>query len=191
MSYNNFIVKNGEIKVKQGCFIINNGKNQMNEGEFIVYYGKVQVKRGNFIDMFRATYPPTIYYFPLQKKTCYCILMVDMDSPNRKNPIYKYWLHWMVCNIQYSINPLENYNIIYTNVYGQTIIDYMEPSPSRGTGPHRYILLLYKQPFMLNFNYEPYRRRNFNVKKFVKKYNLELVSLIHFKCEYPKYDDYI
>ena len=110
-----------------------------------------------------------------------------MDAPSRKNPIFKYWIHWMVGNIHYNKNPPDNYNMLYLNVFGLTIFEYMRPTSPQGTGPHRYIFLLYKQPYILNFNYEPTYRRKFNIKKFVKKYNLELISLIHFKCEYDNY----
>ena len=44
MGYNNFIVNNGDIKVKQGDFIINNGKNQIDEEDLYFIMIKFKLK---------------------------------------------------------------------------------------------------------------------------------------------------
>ena len=165
----------------------------MSHSNLIVNYGKIQVKQGNFIDVYRSIHKPSIQYSFI-KNTYYCLLMVDMDSPNKTNPIYKYWLHWMIINIHCQKNLISNYNLI-TNydlineyIYGQTIMQYTEPTPEKDTGPHRFIFLLYKQPQKLNLNNNLPSRKKFNLKIFVNKYNLELLSVISFKSEYPKYE---
>jgi len=160
----------------------------MEHSNLIINYGKVQVKHGNFIDINRTIEQPIIYY-PFIENIYYCLLMLDIDAPSKNNPIYKYWLHWMIVNIHYSDDIIKNYDLINNNIYGLTLIKYMGPTPSKGTGPHRYIFILYKQPYKLNFNYEYPPRKKFNLNEFVNKYNLELLNLIYFKCEYPKYEN--
>jgi phosphatidylethanolamine-binding protein (PEBP) family uncharacterized protein len=160
----------------------------MNRNNLIIKYDNVQVKQGNYIDMNRFINKPTIYY-PYIKNIYYSLLMVDIDAPTKSKPIYKYWIHWMIGNIYSSTQIHNNDNLIYNNIYGLSIIDYMSPTPQKGTGPHRYVFLLYKQPYKLNYNYEYPSRKKFNVKEYANKYNLELLNIVYFKCEYSKYDN--
>ena len=153
----------------------------MNHSNLIINYGKVQVKQGNFINMYRTLEKPYICY-PFIKNNYYCLIMVDIDSPSIKNPIYKYWLHWMIVNIHYNIDLINN------NIYGLTLIKYLSAGPEKNTGPHRYIFFLYKQPYNINFNNEYLPRIKFNLNNFVNKYNFKLLDFNYFKCEYPKFD---
>ncbi|CAF4762401.1 unnamed protein product, partial [Rotaria sp. Silwood1] len=60
-------------------------------------------------------------------------LMVDPDAPRRGNEIAGPWLHWIKASFKGD------------NVdSGTTLADYQGPTPPDGTGPHQYIILLYK-----------------------------------------------
>lgn len=92
----------------------------------------------------------------------YALLMVDPDAPSRSNPKARSWLHWMVVNSN-NADALEG---------GQVATPYAGPTPPKGTGPHRYVLLAYcqlRQTLKLN-RVAPKKRNNFNLGDFVNYY---------------------
>ncbi|XP_037950703.1 protein D3-like [Teleopsis dalmanni] len=97
----------------------------------------------------------------------YTLIMTDPDAPTRTDPKLREVHHWLVGNIPG--NAIEQ---------GEVITAYVGSGPPEGTGLHRYVFLLYKQPSKLEFD-EPRvsnRSRNnrpkFSAKKFTEKYNL-------------------
>ncbi|KAJ1414301.1 phosphatidylethanolamine-binding protein, partial [Ochromonadaceae sp. CCMP2298] len=64
----------------------------------------------------------------------YCLLLVDLDSPSRKEPSMREYVHWALLNIPG--NDLQR---------GVEVAAYQGPAPSKGSGQHRYVLCLYKQ----------------------------------------------
>jgi phosphatidylethanolamine-binding protein len=110
---------------------------------------------------------PTIK-FNKDPNKLYTIIMVDPDAPSRKNPIYKYWLHWLIIN---------NHDII---------APYHPPAPPAGSGRHRYYFYLFEQKSVsnkdkLNNLYE--ERNNFNLENFIVKYNLNQINCVYFETE--------
>lgn len=110
--------------------------------------------------------------------------MVDPDAPSRANPTVGQVLHWLVVNIQF--NRIAN---------GKTMAGYRGSGPPEGTGLHRYIFLVYKQPERL----EPEEavisktsrngRLNFKIRDYAKKYNLgEPIAANYYQAQY---DDYV
>uniref|UniRef100_A0A8D9EX51 OV-16 antigen n=1 Tax=Cacopsylla melanoneura TaxID=428564 RepID=A0A8D9EX51_9HEMI len=99
----------------------------------------------------------------------YTLVMTDPDAPSRKEPKAREWRHWLVVNIPGS-----------DIAQGQTITEYAGPTPPKGTGLHRYVLLVYKQPNKLDFEESKvsnWARKSFSVEKFAHKHNLqELVA---------------
>jgi len=65
----------------------------------------------------------------------YTIVMNDPDAPSRKNPKFREWHHWCVVNI-----PGDNV------AGGEVLSEYVGSGPPQGTGLHRYVFLVYKQP---------------------------------------------
>lgn len=53
----------------------------------------------------------------------------------------KEYVHWLVANIP--ANQIEK---------GDTVIEYLQPFPPKGTGYHRYVFVLYKQDGRINYN---------------------------------------
>lgn len=103
--------------------------------------------------------------FTKKRNKFYTIIMIDPDAPSKKNPIYKYWLHYLVMN---------NHN---------TIVDYYPPSPPPKSGEHRYYILIFKQQNIINDKLNITDRKNFNYKHFVTKYGLKLVHAMKFITE--------
>lgn len=94
---------------------------------------------------------------PKAKEKLYTIMMVDADAPSIKNPINKYWLHWLVVN---------NNNILTS---------FKPANPPMGTGPHRYYIYLFEQSFELNL--QPINERaKFKLKDFIVNNQLKLIA---------------
>ncbi|KHJ89384.1 phosphatidylethanolamine-binding protein [Oesophagostomum dentatum] len=81
------------------------------------------------------------------------------DAPSRKNPVARDFLHWLVVNI-----PGSHVR------YGEEIVSYMGPKPPAGSGPHRYFILVYKQPRTISVGKTS--RARFETHKFISKNEL-------------------
>lgn len=79
----------------------------------------------------------------------YTLLFVDPDAPSRDNPHMREVRHWAVVNI-----PGNNVSA------GETLAEYFGSGPPAGTGLHRYVLLVFKQPSKLLFD-EPLRKKTY------------------------------
>ncbi|XP_072160153.1 protein D2 isoform X1 [Bemisia tabaci] len=105
----------------------------------------------------------------------------DPDVPSRDNPTHREYRHWLIVNIR---GP---------NLFsGSVITKYRGPKLRPGSGSHRYIFLIYKQPHVhVDFSdaFAEYHdtknenRYNFSTAKFVKTYNLgNPVAINFFRC---------
>jgi len=90
----------------------------------------------------------------------YTLIMVDPDTA-----IKGYWLHWMIVNNT------------------EEVVPYHPPTPPSGSGPHRYIFFLYKQPSRINFNDNINQRASFDIESYVNKYHLQKVATKMFVAE--------
>nr|WBF71170.1 phosphatidyl ethanolamine-binding protein-like protein [Megavirus caiporensis] len=96
----------------------------------------------------------------------YTIIMVDPDAPTRENPIYKYFLHWLIIN------------------NNEIIVDFTPPAPPKNSGPHRYFIFIIKQDKLLNqSNIKINKREKFNLAEFIADNDLEIIDSIHFVTE--------
>lgn len=102
-----------------------------------------------------------------ERNSYYFLCMLDPDMPSRRNPTYRHWLNWLVGNIP-------GCNMKEGNVY----TEYVKPSPEEHTGLHRCLLLIYKQPEVINFPFQLLtvrslkRRSNFSMAEVARKYKL-------------------
>ncbi|XP_066137887.1 protein D3-like [Euwallacea fornicatus] len=109
----------------------------------------------------------------------YTLVMTDPDAPSRVNPVNREFRHWLVGNI-----PGSNIS------KGQSLTQYVGSGPPKGSGLHRYILLLYKQPKKIKFdekvvsNAEVGDRPHFSIQKFSEKYDLQLKAGNFFQAQY-------
>ncbi|ANB50226.1 hypothetical protein [Powai lake megavirus] len=99
----------------------------------------------------------------------YTIIMVDPDAPSRRNPIYKYFLHWLIIN------------------NNEIIMDFTPPAPPKNSGPHRYFIFILKQNKLLNLSNikinNKMKREKFNLAEFIADNDLEIIDSIHFITE--------
>jgi phosphatidylethanolamine-binding protein (PEBP) family uncharacterized protein len=95
---------------------------------------------------------PNVKYLANQNDL-YTLVIWDPDAPNPS------FLHWLVVNI-----PDDRVQD------GETIVEYMPPTPPSGT--HRYYVGLYLQPMTMTLGMEP-ERTGFSIEAFTKKYNLQ------------------
>lgn len=110
--------------------------------------------------------------------------MTDPDAPSRAQPKFREFRHWLVANIPG--NKIDQ---------GEVVAAYVGSGPPKGTGLHRYVFLLYKQPGKLEID-EPHvannSRRNrpkFKAAEFAIKYNLGAPIAGNFYQ--AQYDDYV
>lgn len=127
--------------------------------------------------------PPTNSSLP----ATYLILMVDPDAPSPQNTSRGEILHWLQSGARLSrstqtqtANDTAISLLSASNTGTEAIVPYQGPAPS-SVGPHRYIVLVFRQPdgpanFSLPADYEARRggqnRSLFNATDFVQKANL-------------------
>uniref|UniRef100_A0A0K0EER4 Phosphatidylethanolamine-binding protein n=1 Tax=Strongyloides stercoralis TaxID=6248 RepID=A0A0K0EER4_STRER len=149
-----------------------------------VKYEPYTVELGNELTPTQVKNKPTVIYDG-DPSTYYTLVMTDPDAPSRKEPINGEIKHWLIMNI-----PGVNIND------GEVIADYIGSGAPKGTGFHRYILLLYKQNNKIDTSKEikvsnssRNGRVKWSVKEFSKKYNLE--GPIYGNFFQAQYDDYV
>ena len=138
-------------------YIIKNKKNNLE-----VFYNNIKLNYDEQRTVENTINKPTLI-IPLHNY--YTIIMVDPDAPSSTNPIYRYWLHWLIINND------------------DTIILYNGPSPPKGSGNHRYFILLFYHNNRLNKNNiikEITERKKFNLMNFIEIYNLNLICYTKF-----------
>lgn len=132
----------------------------------VVYANNVVVSEGNELTPTKVKDPPTVKW-TANEGDYYVLVMTDPDAPSRSNPKFREWHHWLVGNI-----PGNNIS------QGVTLSEYIGAGPPKGTGLHRYVLLVYKQPKKLTFTEKKLTNRsgndrgNFSIRNFAKKYKL-------------------
>lgn len=127
-----------------------------------VLYNGLSINKGNIMSINQTKMKPHIF-FDINPDKYYTIILVDPDAPSKNNPIYKYWLHWLVTNIKNN---------------KEVIIDYDGPSPPKNSGDHRYIFILFEHDKKINIKLS--KRNNFDINSFAKIYNLKLVDTNYF-----------
>ncbi|XP_078582937.1 uncharacterized protein LOC144865819 [Branchiostoma floridae x Branchiostoma japonicum] len=121
--------------------------------------------------------------WPVEDGQLYTLVMLDPDSPSRADPRYSQWKHWLVGNIPGN-----------DVTRGDVISEYISPIPLVGMGLHRYVILVYKQTKMLDFD-EPRQtsitargRGLWKVQAFAEKYELgNPVAGNYFEAEWDKW----
>jgi len=131
------------------------------------YSSGVEAKLGNELTPTQVKDIPVSIKWPNEETALYTLCLTDPDAPSRQSPKYREWHHWLVVNI-----PGNNVS------RGDTLSEYVGSGPPKGTGLHRYVFLVYKQPNKLTPDEKKLTNRSgegrgqFSIKKFAKKYNL-------------------
>tara|TARA_R100001163_G_C5068512_1_gene209072 strand:- start:23204 stop:23746 length:543 start_codon:yes stop_codon:yes gene_type:complete len=127
--------------------------------QLFIQYENNEVEPGMNLGQLEVANQPIVYYPPDIGQGPYTLVVVDPDSPDPKNPIYKEWIQWMMVNI-----PKNKLN------QGQTVLPYSSPTPPLGT--HRYIFYLYDQMGKVLPPDLTYTRQGFNRSTFLWKYGI-------------------
>ncbi|KAG5463824.1 MAG: protein D1, partial [Olpidium bornovanus] len=102
----------------------------------------------------------------------YTLVMTDPDAPSRKDPKFGEWRHWVVTDI--TGGDVKN---------GKILTSYHGPAPPAGSGKHRYVFLLFKQPEGVQFKPFPEERPHFKARDFMKQHNLSPIGATFFESE--------
>ncbi|XP_054168686.1 protein D3-like isoform X1 [Oppia nitens] len=150
----------------------------------VKYVSGVEPKLGNELTPTQVKDIPTAIKWPIEDKALYTLCMTDPDAPSRQTPKYREWHHWLVVNIP-------NNDV----AKGDTLSEYVGSGPPKGTGLHRYVFLVYKQPNRLTpdepklSNRSGEGRGQFKIRNFAKKYNLgEPIAGNFYQAQW---DDYV
>merc|ERR1719350_91919 len=119
---------------------------------------------GDTLQVSKTSSKPSVSFPGADSGQLYTIAMVDPDAPSRKNPRAAQWNHWLVTNIEGSA-------LAAGEVDGKVLMKYSGPAPPQGSGPHRYVLLVYRQEGRLNSRVSRARAR-FDIGVFAKKNKL-------------------
>nr|ACO10999.1 D1 [Caligus rogercresseyi] len=134
--------------------------------EMSVCYGFF-VQTGSTYSVDSTQTKPAVNVLPLMEpgKT-YTLVMADPDARTRSNPILRSYLHWMVTDIT-----TQNFDL------SVEAVKYFGPGPPKGTGPHRYIFLLFEQPGSVSLGgVSNSNRARFNVGDFAGSNQLGLIA---------------
>ncbi|CAI2167833.1 9476_t:CDS:2 [Funneliformis geosporum] len=139
-----------------------------------VKYGEKSLELGNEFTINETKNTPSIEFVAEDENSRYTLLMVDPDAPSRATPKNREWRHWIIGNIPHSGNLSE----------ATVITSYNGPTPPPGTGFHRYVFLLYRQPDShLEFQAVPSPRGGFKARLFAEQHGLQLVAANFFLCK--------
>merc|ERR1712212_572894 len=105
----------------------------------VSYPGLFPLAPGDSLAVSEAREIPSIRLEEASKDKLYTVAMVDPDAPSRKNPRAAQWLHWIVINVDGKTL------LSGEDLKGDEVTEYAGPSPPRGSGPHRYVLLVWEQ----------------------------------------------
>ncbi|WP_179830824.1 YbhB/YbcL family Raf kinase inhibitor-like protein [Nocardia amikacinitolerans] len=103
--------------------------------ELSAKYGGVPVSPGGKLSVAQTANAPELEW-PLadDESASYTVLMFDVDAPSRSASHGLCWLHWAVGDVP-------GLDI----ARGSEIVPYAGPTPPAGSGPHRYVLVVYRQ----------------------------------------------
>ncbi|XP_044750335.1 protein D3-like [Coccinella septempunctata] len=147
----------------------------------VTYPSGKEVKFGNELTPTEVKDEPTVSW-EANSDEYYLLIMTDHDTPEEVREVK----HWLVGNIKGS--DLST---------GEVFAEYLGSGPPKGTGLHKYIFLVYKQPQKIDFH-EPPRvahnsranRLKFSVRNFAKEYNLgDPVAGNYYKAQWDEYVD--
>lgn len=147
----------------------------------VTYLGTINADRGVELQPMQVRDPPEVIWIS-GKDTYYTLIMIDPDVPTKLYPTLRSHLHWLVVNI-----PGNQLNMADVRA------SYVGAMPEEGSGAHRYIFLLYKQPDFLKFDFPKVPkhskegRQRFDIREFVERYKLGFpLAANFFSCLWSK-----
>jgi len=124
-----------------------------------IKYGDHEVKIGETLTKDQTTSQPNLK-LEGAGDALQTVVLIDPDAPSKSDPTRRSWLHWLVVNVR--DNNVDS---------GKTVVSYNGPSPPKGSGPHRYIILTFSQNREINVSPAP-ERASFNIANFISQNSL-------------------
>ncbi|XP_032526487.2 protein D3-like [Danaus plexippus] len=147
------------------------------------YQSGVSANLGNELAPTKVKDQPAVSY-NADPDAFYTLVFTDPDNYDGPELVYREWHHWLVVNIPGS-----------DVAQGDVLSGYIGSGPPEGTGIHRYVYILYKQPGKLVFDEKRLGNKSidgraaFSTKKFAEKYNLGAPVAGNFYR--AQFDDYV
>ncbi|KAF8939712.1 phosphatidylethanolamine-binding protein [Dissophora ornata] len=150
----------------------------------VSYGNNKEVALGNRLSVGETQHPPQVSFEADSPNDKYTLIMTDPDAPSRQNHRMREYRHWIVSNIS-GTSDFQPASV----AQGTEVTPYMGPAPPSGSGPHRYIFLLYKQTPSSDVATlsRPLttERPKFKTMQFTSHAGLELVGVNYFVAENP------
>ncbi|CAG2177524.1 unnamed protein product, partial [Oppiella nova] len=147
----------------------------------VIFPSNVTVNLGNELTPTQVKDEPHVEW-PVTPGSLYTLAMVDPDAPSHVSPLLRSIKHWLVVNIP--DGDLKS---------GQILAGFISSGPPKGSGIHRYVILVYKQSKRiegLTRDDTIEHRLNFNITEFAHKYELgEPVSGNFYHAQWDEYVD--
>ncbi|XP_045494663.1 39S ribosomal protein L38, mitochondrial [Colias croceus] len=136
------------------------------------------VYAGNVIKPAEALEPPVVSY-EADGDSLWTLVLTSLDGHLTESD--KEYVHWLVANI-----PGKDIG------KGDTIVDYLQPFPLKGTGYHRYVFVLYKQDGKVSYELSKVTSksaledRTFVTRDWYKQYqdNITPAGLAFYQCDW-------
>ncbi|MEM3857833.1 MAG: YbhB/YbcL family Raf kinase inhibitor-like protein [Candidatus Micrarchaeaceae archaeon] len=141
-----------------------------------VYINNEKISFEQLIDFNKSHGTLVLENKELNKNELYTVIIYDISAPNRENPIYSPYLHYLKVNVLGS--ELEKFKV------SQGDVNYEPPNPPEGDY-HIYIIDIYSQLYYIN-NINIEKRNNFDLDEFIKTNNLTIVFRFAFRVRVPK-----
>lgn len=150
------------------------GDSHKRKHDFHVEYNDDQPLDGhNHLTKEETQSQPKVQVENVDKRTYRTLIMVDPDAPSRNDAVKGPVLHWLVAN--FLENDLKD---------GHTLYSYHGPAPPAGSGPHRYIFLLYQSIDKIpEKKIESEQRLRFPLQKYVVDHQLGLLDATYFTVD--------
>ena len=108
-----------------------------------------------FNKQMQKSVPQANAYVP-QDDDLFTLVMTDPDVPSKTDHKWSEFCHLVECDLKLlneatheTSGATEFFASEFNTKGSNTLIEYMGPAPPKGSGPHRYVFLLYKLPKVL------------------------------------------
>jgi len=150
----------------------------------VSYDGGQSAANGNELTPTQVRNHPVDISWPVEEDVLYTLCLTDPDAPSREDFSWREFQHYLVVNIP------------GTDVSkGQVLHEYVGSGPPKGSGIHRYVWLVYKQPAELKCDEPRLSSRSaegrpmFSTRNFAAKYRLGQPVAANFYL--AQWDDYV
>ncbi|KAK0422401.1 hypothetical protein QR680_007550 [Steinernema hermaphroditum] len=149
----------------------------------VLYNGGEEATLGNELTPTQVKDAPKVTW-DYERGALYTLVMTDPDAPSRQDPQLREVEHWLVVNI-----PGDDV------AKGDVFAEYIGSGPPPGSGLHRYVFLVYKQPGKIADDEHGFvdkhtreQRRGWKVAKFAEKHKLGTpLAGNFFQAQYDEY----